>query len=344
MIKKRENKKIDTYILGVETSCDDTCASVVVNGRDILSNVSASQNDIHKKYGGIVPEVASRRHIEMIDTVIQEALEQSRTGLEEIDAVSVTNRPGLIGSLLVGVCAAKAISFVLDKPLIAVNHLEAHLYSNLLVNPGVQGGFLGLVVSGGHTSLYKVGKDWNIEEIGHTVDDAAGEAFDKIARYLGLGYPGGLIIDRMAKKGDEKLVEFPRPMIENGNFNFSFSGLKTAVIYRIKKDKSLTVGKNMWHLIAGFQLAIVDVLVRKTVSAAKKHNIKKIFISGGVAANSRLRKEFLKEGRENKIEIYAPPLFLCTDNAPMVACLGYHRFKRGLVDNLDIDVYSRSDL
>ena len=204
---KNRKKKDDIYVLGIETSCDDTCAAVVANGRRVLSNIVSSQNEIHEKYGGVVPEVASRRHIEMIDIVIQEALKQSDSGLEDIDAVSVTNRPGLIGSLLVGVGAAKAISYASGIPLIAVNHLEAHLYSNLLVSPETRGGFLGLIVSGGHSSLYLVDERWSIREVGHTVDDAAGEAYDKIARYLNLGYPGGPVIDRMAAEGDEEVIE-----------------------------------------------------------------------------------------------------------------------------------------
>jgi N6-L-threonylcarbamoyladenine synthase len=330
-------------MLGIETSCDDTCAAVVANGRDILSNVVSSQNKIHEKYGGVVPEVASRRHIEMIDIVIKEALEEASTDLEDIDAVSVTNRPGLIGSLLVGVGAAKAISYAKDIPLISINHLEAHLYSNLLVAPQVSGGFLGLIVSGGHSSLYLVGDDWSISQIGHTVDDAAGEAYDKIARYLGLGYPGGPVIDRMAAEGDEEKIDFPRPMMESGDFNFSFSGLKTALIYKTKKDKSLMSDKNINDLVAGFQKSIVDVLTYKTISAAKKYGVDRIFISGGVAANSRLRRAFQEEGDKNSLEVHIPPLFLCMDNAAMVACLGYHRFKKSLIDDLKIDVYSRSD-
>jgi N6-L-threonylcarbamoyladenine synthase len=343
MIKKNK-KKDDIYILGIETSCDDTCASVVASGNVVLSNIVSSQNKIHEKYGGVVPEVASRRHIEMIDIVIREALEQAGTGLEDIDAVSVTNRPGLIGSLLVGAGAAKAISYARNIPLIAVNHLEAHLYSNLLEGPGVSGGFLGLIVSGGHSSLYLVDEKWHISQVGHTVDDAAGEAYDKIARYLGLGYPGGPVIDRLAAEGDEEIIDLPRPMIDSGDFNFSFSGLKTALIYRTKKDRSLMSGKNLNDLAAGFQKAIVDVLIYKTISAAGKYGVQRIFISGGVAANSRLRKAFLDEGKKNGLQVHIPPLYLCMDNAAMVACLGYHRFKRGLIDGLDIDVYSRSDI
>ncbi|MCJ7471899.1 MAG: tRNA (adenosine(37)-N6)-threonylcarbamoyltransferase complex transferase subunit TsaD [Actinobacteria bacterium] len=340
----RTQKKDNIYVLGIETSCDDTCAAIVRNGTEILSNVVSLQNEIHRKYGGIVPEVASRRHIEMIDIVIREALEKAGKSLKEIDAISVTNRPGLIGSLLVGVGAAKAISYAKDIPLIAVNHLEAHLYSNLLENPGIKGDFLGLIVSGGHSSLYLVDDGWNISEIGHTVDDAAGEAFDKIARYLGLGYPGGPIIDKLSREGNEQSIDLPRPMIDSGDFNFSFSGLKTALIYRTKKNSELLEESNTPDLVASFQKAVVDVLVHKTISAAKETGVDRILVSGGVAANSRLREELLKKGEENNIRIYIPSLYLCMDNAAMVGCLGYFKYLRGLLDDLDVDVSSRSDL
>ena len=339
----RTQKKDDIYVLGIETSCDDTCAAIVRNGSEILSNVVSSQNEIHKKYGGVVPEVASRRHIEMIDIVIREALEKAGKSLEEIDVISVTNRPGLIGSLLVGVGAAKAISYAKGIPLIAVNHLEAHLYSNLLENPGIKGDFLGLIVSGGHSSLYLVDGEWNISEIGHTVDDAAGEAFDKIARYLGLGYPGGPVIDKLSRKGNGRAVDLPRPMIDSGDFNFSFSGLKTALIYRTKKNSELLKESNTADLVASFQEAIVDVLARKTISAAKESGVDRVLVSGGVAANSRLREELIKKGEENNIRIYIPSLYLCMDNAAMVGCLGYFKYQRGLVDDLEVDVSSRSD-
>ena len=335
--------KDSIYILGIETSCDDTCASVVGNGSEILSNVISSQDEIHRKYGGIVPEVASRRHIEMIDIVIREALEKAGKSLKEIDAISVTNRPGLIGSLLVGVGAAKAISYARKIPLIAVDHLEAHLYSNLLENPGIEGDFLGLIVSGGHSSLYLVDGDWKISEVGHTVDDAAGEAFDKIARYLGLGYPGGPVIDKLAREGNEEAIDLPRPMMDSGDFNFSFSGLKTALIYRTRKNRDLLNENSTADLVASFQKAVVDVLVKKTIWAAKESGVDRVLVSGGVAANSRLREELIKKGEENNIRIYIPPLYLCMDNAAMVGCLGYYRYIRGSISDLEIDVSSRSD-
>jgi len=337
-------KKEDIYILGIETSCDDTCASVVKDGSIVLSNVVSSQQEIHSKYGGIVPEIASRKHIEMIDIVIKEAMENSGVDFGAIDAVSVTNRPGLIGSLLVGVGAAKAISYSKNIPLIAVNHLEAHIYSNRLVEPDISGNFIGLIVSGGHSSLYYVDGSWNIREIGRTVDDAAGEAYDKIARYLGLGYPGGPVIDKLSKKGDPGFIELPRPMIDSGDFNFSFSGLKTSLIYRTKKSPEITTEKNIPGLAASFQRSVVEVLTEKTIKAAKEFGVEKILISGGVAANSELREQFLEKGGENDIKVHIPPHYLCTDNAAMVACVGYYRFLEKRFDNLDVDVYSTSSI
>src|SRR4030042_1586528 len=339
-----KNNKKDIYILGIETSCDDTCAAVVKNGSVVRSNIVSSQDEIHSKYGGVVPEIASRKHIEVIDIVINEAIKKSGIDFNRINAVIVTNRPGLIGSLLVGVGAAKAGSYYAKIPVIAVNHLEAHLYSNILVNSGMEGGFVGLIVSGGHSSLYFVDDKWNIKEVGHTVDDAAGEALDKIARYLGLGYPGGPIIDVLSRKGDPSFIDFPKPMMDSGDFNFSFSGLKTSLIYRTKKDKTLMSEKNIPGLAASFQRPIVEVLTEKTLKAGRRFGVKKILVSGGVAANSELRREFLRKGEEKGIKIYIPPLYLCMDNAAMVGCLGYYRYINGRFDDLKVDVYSRSDI
>ena len=337
-----DDRKID--ILGIETSCDDTCASVVRNGEEILSNVVASQHDIHKKYGGVVPEIASRRHVEIIDIIIKEALHRSGSSLDDIAAVSVTNRPGLVGSLLVGVGAAKAICYAKNIPLIAINHLKAHLYSNILVSPEIKGGFIGLIVSGGHSSLYAVDRTWNISRIGQTVDDAAGEAFDKIARFLDLGYPGGPVIDRIAKEGDASRISLPRPMIGSGDFDFSFSGLKTALIYKVKKKPGLVRGQNLKDLAAGFQQAIVDVLVEKTSGACRVYGFNKILISGGVAANSKLREDFTRKAGQEDYDLYIPPVNLCMDNAAMVASLGYHEYISGRFAGFDLDVYSRSEI
>ena len=340
---KKDFKQKNIYILGIETSCDDTCASIVKNGIVILSNIVSSQNEIHRKYGGVVPEIASRKHIEVINIIIKEAINKSGIDINDINAVSVTNRPGLIGSLLVGVSAAKAICYAKNIPLITVNHLRAHIYSNILANSKIGGGFIGLVVSGGHSSLYVVDDKWNMKSIGHTVDDAVGEAFDKISRYLSLGYPGGPIIDKLSKRGNPDYIDFPRPMMDSGNFNFSFSGLKTSLIYRTKKNKKLMLKENIPDLVASFQKSAVDVLVEKTIRACRRYRLNKILVSGGVAANSKLREEFKKRCNGNNISVYIPPLSLCTDNAAMVACLGYYKYMESDFSSLDVDVYSRTD-
>jgi N6-L-threonylcarbamoyladenine synthase len=340
-------KAKDIYILGIETSCDDTCASVVLNGREILSNVVASQNEIHAKYGGVVPEIASRKHVEVIDIIIKEALLQSGIDFGRLAAVSVSNRPGLIGSLLVGVGAAKAIAYAKKIPLIAVNHLSAHLFSNFLVQPDTGSDYIGLIVSGGHSSIYTIknaGGTSRIKNIGHTVDDAAGEAFDKIARFLGLGYPGGPVIDRIAKLGDPHSIDMPRPMLKTDDYNFSFSGLKTAIIYKTKKEPRLLQKENLVNLVASFQEAIVDVLLEKTFSACRNLGYVKILVSGGVAANSRLREKFYQKAKSVNVDVCIPPLNLCMDNAAMVACLGYYEYISNRFSGLDIDVYSKSDI
>jgi len=345
LLKKNNLKNQEKIlILGIETSCDDTCASVVEDGKVILSNVIASQHEIHGKYGGVVPELASRRHVEAIDIIINEALLQAKIKMSQISAVSVSNRPGLIGSLLVGVGAAKAISYSKKIPFMAVNHLKAHLFSNFLEVPEMGPSFTGLIVSGGHTSLYNVGQNWEIKEVGHTVDDAAGEAFDKIARFLGLGYPGGPVIDRLAAKGDPSRFEMPRPMIESGDLNFSFSGLKTALIYKTKKEPKILDENNIADLVASFQDAIVDVLVHKTFKACRQSGFEKILVSGGVAANSRLRSMFAQKADSEGIKLYIPPIKLCMDNAAMVACLGYYDYIEGNFSDLSVEVYSRSDI
>jgi len=341
------NKKDNTLILGIETSCDDTCAAVVRNGKEILSSIISSQNEIHEKYGGVVPEIASRKHIEMIDIVIKEALLKAGVSPEEINIVAVTNRPGLLGSLLAGVGAAKAFSYYNHVPLIAVNHLKAHIFANILsyndISFDLPCKYVSLIVSGGHSSIYIVDENLTMTEIGHTVDDAVGEAFDKIARYLGLGYPGGPVIDKISENADPHFIEFTRPMMDSKNFNFSFSGIKTALIYRTKKFPELMDEKNLPNLCASFQAAAIDSLVQKTIKACMEFKLDRILVSGGVAANSRLREEFMAAGDKHKIKIYIPPINLCMDNAAMVASLGYFEFKKGHLSELDIDVYSRTD-
>jgi N6-L-threonylcarbamoyladenine synthase len=344
--KDESRNKREVLILGIETSCDDTCASIVRNGKEILSNIVSSQNDIHEKYGGVVPEIASRKHVEMIDIVINEAILRSGINIDEIDAVAVTNRPGLLGSLLVGVGAAKAICYFKKIPLIAINHLKAHIFANMLSGFDIStlnDKFISLIISGGHSSLYLCDKNLNLSEIGHTVDDAVGEAFDKIARYLNLGYPGGPVIDKISKDGDSNFVRFTRPMIQSNDFNFSFSGIKTALIYRTKKYPELLEEKNIPSLVASFQAAAVDVLVEKSIKAAEYYNVDKILISGGVAANSRLREEFKKASSKKNIKVFIPPINLCMDNAAMVASLGYYEYLKNNFSDLSIDVFSRSD-
>jgi N6-L-threonylcarbamoyladenine synthase len=340
----KNNNKNNIFILGIETSCDDTCASVIKDGNVILSNIVSSQNEIHAKYGGVVPEIASRKHIEVIDLIISEAMQKAGITYDDVHAVAVTNRPGLLGSLLVGVGAAKAISYYYNKPIIAINHLKAHIYANFLTYEKPDDEFIGLIVSGGHSSLYYVKDLSNINEIGHTVDDAAGEAFDKISRYLELGYPGGPVIDKLSKNGNPDYIAFPRPMIDSKDYNFSFSGIKTSLIYKTKKDPDLLKEENIPSLVASFQKAAIEVLVEKTFSAAHAYGVKKILISGGVAANSLLREEFHKRAVIEKMEVYIPPIYLCMDNAAMIACLGYYEYLDGNISDYNIDVYSRSDI
>ena len=326
-------------ILGIDTSCDDTAAAVVENGAKIISNIVSSQTDIHKKYGGIVPELASRRHIEMILPVVDEALKGAGAGLEDVSAVAVCHGPGLIGSLLVGCSFAKALCFSKDIPLLAVNHLEGHMFSCFLEEPHPEFPFISLIASGGHTSLYRVDGFGKYRELGRTRDDAAGEAYDKVSKLLGLGYPGGPIIDKLASEGNPKAIDFPRPYLPE-SFDFSFSGLKTAVLHylRAEEQKSnikqftdspihrFTDSEKIKDIAASFQACMVDVLVRKTEWAIKKEGIRRVTLSGGVSANSELRKRMKEMGDERETEIFIPSINLCTDNAAMIALAGYHHF------------------
>lgn len=329
-------------ILAIETSCDETSAAVVKDGTEVLSSIISSQNDFHAKYGGIVPEIASRKHIEAISPVIKEAIDRAGIGFKDVDTVATTFGPGLPGSLIVGISAAKAISFALKKPLIGVNHLEGHIYANFLLEPGLKFPFICLIVSGGHTQLVKVTGHMEFETLGRTRDDAAGEAYDKVARFLGLGYPGGPIIDKLSKEGNENAVNFTRPMSnEEYKYDFSFSGIKTAVVYfskKVEQGKEKEVSKT--DIAASFQKSVVDTLVEKTVKAAEDNHIKTIAIGGGVAANSKLRAD-MKTACDNKgIKCIVPPLELCTDNAAMIGCAGYFRFKKGMTADYSLAIES----
>jgi N6-L-threonylcarbamoyladenine synthase len=330
----------EKIILGIETSCDETSVAMVKNGRQILSNIVASQMEIHQEYGGVVPEIASRQHMDYIFITCQEALKKAGVGLEDIDGIAVVNGPGLKGSLLVGLSFAKAIAFALNKPLIGVNHIEGHIYANFLNHKEIKTPFISLIVSGGHTSLFLVQKMGQYQELGITRDDAAGEAFDKIARYFGLGYPGGPIIEKMASTGGKDAIHFPRPLMRSTDLDFSFSGLKTAVIYYAKEKMRTKQPLELADICASFQQAVIETLVHKTFYAAHRHNIDTIVIGGGVAANECLRKAFLAAGRKNKIHVYFPPKELCTDNAGMIAAAGYFKLINGMTDSFYLDVFT----
>jgi len=329
-------------ILGIDTSCDDTSAAVVENGRRILSNIVSSQTAIHKKYGGIVPELASRRHVEMIWPVVDEALEEAGIRLDNLESISVCHGPGLIGSLLVGSSFAKALCYSKDIPLVAVNHLEGHVFSVFLEKTSPPFPFLALIVSGGHTSLYRIEGFGRYRELGRTRDDAAGEAYDKVSKLLGLGYPGGPVIDNLAQEGNPETIEFPRAYLPE-SLDFSFSGLKTAVLNYVRKligdgkEERLKVPGLLQDISASFQRAVVDVLVRKTEWAIKREHIKRVVLSGGVAANSELRKSMSTMGQERGVEIFIPSLALCTDNAAMIAAAGYHHIMSHNTAGLDLN-------
>ena len=330
-----ENNK--TTVLAIESSCDETAAAVVVNGRQVLSNVISSQIDIHKLYGGVVPEIASRKHIEKINQVIEEALGEAKCTWEDIDAICVTYGPGLVGALLVGVGAAKALAYALKKPLVGVHHIEGHISANYIANPELEPPFLCLVASGGHSHLVIVKDYGEYEILGRTRDDAAGEAFDKVARAIGLGYPGGPKIDKLSKEGNADAIEFPRASIEDAPYDFSFSGVKSAVLNYINGCKMKGIGYSEADIAASFQKAVVDVLTSHTIQAAKDYSIKKIAIAGGVACNSGLRKHMKEECAKRGYQFYLPTPILCTDNAAMIGAAGYYEYKKGVRHDLDLN-------
>lgn len=327
----------DVITLAIESSCDETACAILKNGREVLTNIISTQIETHKKFGGVVPEVASRKHIENIDVVVQQALEEAKLGFGDITHIAVTYGPGLVGALLVGLSYAKALSFSLGIPFVGVNHIEGHLSANYIADNDLKPPFITLIVSGGHTHLVEV-KDYGVYEIlGKTKDDASGEAFDKIARAMNLGYPGGPIVDRLAKQGNPHSVEFPRACINEDGYDFSFSGLKSSVLNHLNSCKMKGIEIVPEDICASFQAAVVDVLVNKTIKACKDKNYDIVTLSGGVAANSALREKMKQACDENGLKLCYPPLVLCTDNAAMIGCAGYYRYINGRRDGMELN-------
>jgi N6-L-threonylcarbamoyladenine synthase len=318
------------YTLGIETSCDETSVAVLRDGREILSNIVYSQAHLHEKYGGVVPEVASRNHIKKLPFAVKEALDQAGLDFSDISLVGATYGPGLVGPLLVGLSYAKAVAYALNKPFVGVNHLEGHIFAHYLENPDAPPPFVALIVSGGHTLLVEVRAYGEYEILGETRDDAAGEAFDKVGKLLGLGYPAGAALDKLARQGNPKALALPRPMLDSDSLEFSFAGLKTAVVYYLRDHADA----NRADVAASFQEAVVDVLVEKTLRAARQRNIKRVIVVGGVAANSRLRERLLSQ---KNLQVFFPKMELCTDNAAMIAACAYFRHTQlGQSDPFDL--------
>lgn len=331
------NEEKEILILAIESSCDETAAAVVKNGRDVLSNVIASQIDLHTLYGGVVPEIASRKHIEKINQVIQAALDEAGVTLSGIDAIGVTYGPGLVGALLVGVASAKAIAYALNKPLVGVHHIEGHIAANFIEHKELEPPFFSLVVSGGHTHLVRVNDYGRFDIIGRTRDDAAGEAFDKVARAIGLGYPGGPKIDKVSKEGNPDAIVFPRAHMEDAPFDFSFSGLKSAVLNYINGCRMKGEAYSQADVAASFQKAVTDVLVEHAMHAVEEYHMDKFAIAGGVASNSALREAMAKACAERKIEFYYPSPVYCTDNAAMIGVAAYYEYKNGTRHGWDLN-------
>ncbi len=332
-----KNKNEDVTILAIESSCDETAAAVVRNGRDVLSNVISSQIAIHTLYGGVVPEIASRKHMEKINQVIEQALSDADMKLNDVDAIGVTYGPGLVGALLVGVSAAKAISFASGKPLVGVHHIEGHISANYIENKELEPPFVCLVVSGGHTHIVIVNDYGKYEVIGRTRDDAAGEAFDKVARAIGLGYPGGPKVDKIAKEGNPHAIEFPRAVIDDAPYDFSFSGLKSAVLNYINSCKMKDIPVNTADVAASFQQAVTDMLVSRAIKAVKENGMDKLAIAGGVASNSAIRAALIEQCDKNNIRFFSPSPGLCTDNAAMIGAAAYYEYMDGVRSGWDLN-------
>ncbi len=334
---KRSSTDGDVYILAIESSCDETAAAVVKNGREVLSNIISSQIALHTLYGGVVPEIASRKHIEKINQVIEAALAEAKMTLEDMTAVAVTYGPGLVGALLVGVAEAKAIAYGAKKPLVGVHHIEGHVSANFIEHPDLEPPFVCLIVSGGHTHLVIVRDYGEFEIIGRTMDDAAGEAFDKVARAVGLGYPGGPKVDRAAKEGNPHAIEFPRARVGGSEYDFSFSGMKSAVLNYINQAQMKGEAISVPDLCASFQNAVVDVLVNRAVAAAKEFGYDKLAIAGGVASNSALREGMRKACEREGLKLYYPSPIYCTDNAAMIGAAAYYEYINGARAGWDLN-------
>lgn len=341
-IQKMKNGKTVTF--AIESSCDETAAAVLLDGRQVLSNIISSQIDIHKQYGGVVPEIASRHHLDNINSVVDRALEEACVTMDDVDMIGVTYGPGLVGALLIGIATAKAYALAADKPLVGVNHIHGHICANYIEHPDLGPPFMALVVSGGHTNIVEV-TDYNeCHILGSTRDDAVGEAYDKVARVLGLEYPGGPAIDRLAKEGDPESIGFKRVFLEKGSLDFSFSGIKTGVLNYINSEKQAGRSINAADVAASFQAAVLDVIVAKTVGAAVSMKKDRIVMAGGVAANSRLRSMMTEECEKRGIRLFCPSPLLCTDNAAMIGCAAYYSYKAGRRDDLTLDAVPNLEL
>lgn len=329
----------DVLILGIETSCDETAAAVVKNGKEVLSNVISSQVALHAEFGGVVPEIASRNHLEKIDEVIRLAIKEAGISMQELTAIAVTVGPGLVGALLVGVSEAKALAFALGKPLVPVHHIEGHIAANLISNPECEPPFVCLVASGGHSHLLLVEDYGKIRIYGRTRDDAAGEAFDKVARAVGLGYPGGPKLEKMAKEGNPHAYHFPTAKMEDAPYDFSFSGVKSAVLNEMNRKKMLGEEVRVADLCASFQENVTEVLSEKAIALCKELHINRLSIAGGVAANGKLREKMEEKAKQEGMEFFCPKLILCTDNAAMIAAAAYHEWKKGNFAGHDVNAY-----
>lgn len=335
---KEISYKGDKFLtLSIESSCDETAAAVLANGRELLSNVISTQIETHKLYGGVVPEIASRQHLMNINSVIAKALDDAGVTISDIDLIAVTYGPGLIGALVIGVAAAKALALANDIPLVGVNHMHGHISSNYISYPELEPPFVSLVISGGHTNLINVKDYTSFEVIGSTRDDAVGEAYDKVARVIGLGYPGGPKIDNLAKEGDPEAIHFKRVYLDKDSLDFSFSGIKTAVLNYVNTERQANRELDISNIAAGFQEAIVDVLVDKSMQAVRQYGDGRLVLAGGVAANSRIREAVAKRCEEEEIELFLPEKKLCTDNAAMIACAGYYKYLKCGADSLRLD-------